>query len=34
MKVAADLTCSFSILKPQKTPEYKICLLSQHEIET
>lgn len=33
MKVAEDLTCSFSILKPQRIPEYKICLLSAEDVE-
>lgn len=32
MKVAADLTCSFSILKPQRIPEFKICVLNSFEI--
>ena len=31
MKVAEDLTCSFSILKPQRIPEYKLCFLSAEE---
>lgn len=32
MKVAEDLTCSFSILKPQRIPEYKICVLTADEV--
>lgn len=32
MKVADDLTCSFSILKPQRIPEYKVSLLIAEEI--
>lgn len=33
MKVAEDLTCSFMILKPQRIPEFKVCLLNSHEID-
>lgn len=32
MKVAEDLTCSFSILKPQRIPEYKVCLLTAEDV--
>jgi serine/threonine-protein phosphatase PP1 catalytic subunit len=32
MQVAEDLTCSFMILKPQRIPEFKICLMNSFEI--
>jgi len=32
MKVAEDLTCSFSILKPQRIPEFKVCFMNSFEI--
>jgi len=32
MKVADDLTCSFMILKPQRIPEHKVCVMNSFEI--
>jgi serine/threonine-protein phosphatase PP1 catalytic subunit len=32
MRVAQDLTCSFSILKPQRIPEFKVSIINSFEI--
>ena len=32
MKVAADLTCSFMILKPKQIPTFKVCIMCSIEI--